>query len=216
MKNIQFYGLIVVGLALTGILFGCVNLRRDYPIRTFYVLAAKPDTVHPPAEDGPVVQVQLFRASPGFSSSEFVYQTGESIFESDSYHAFFTLPSDQIRALTSQWIQDSGRARAVLDRSSRLRPTNVIEGNLVALYGDFRDEENPRAVIEIEYLVMDISPIEPTIIFSHSYQQSVPLEEATAEALVMGWNEGLKKILTSFIKDIPEQEAEADERPATD
>jgi cholesterol transport system auxiliary component len=216
MKKSYLYGLIVVGLTISGILFGCVNLRRDYPIRTFYVLAAKPDTVRPPEEDGPVLQVQLFRASPGFSSSEFVYRTGESIFESDSYHAFFTLPSDQIRALTSQWIQDSGRARAVLDRSSRLRPTNVIEGNLVALYGDFRDEENPRAVIELEFLLMDIKPITPRIVFSKSYQESIAIPESTAAALVNGWNEGLKKILTAFTGDIPEQEAEADEKPATD
>jgi hypothetical protein len=216
MKKTHFYGLIVVGLTISSILFGCVNLRRAYPIRTFYVLVAKPDKIHPPAEDGPVVQVQLFRASPGFSSSEFVYRTGESIFESDSYHAFFTLPSDQIRALTSQWIQDSGRARAVLDRSSRLRPTNVIEGNLVALYGDFRDEENPRAVIEIEYLVMDIRPITPRIVFSKSYRESIAISESTADALVKGWNEGLKKILSAFTKDIPEEEAEEYENPATD
>jgi len=206
MKKIYLSSSVVAGLAILSLLSGCVNLRRDYPIRTFYVLEAKPSEVQPQAADGPTVQVQLFRASPGFSSTEFVYRTGESIYESDSYHAFFTLPSDQIRAITSQWIQDSGVAGAVIDRSSRLRPDNIIEGNLVALYGDFRDEENPRAVIEVEFIIMDISPIEPTIIFSRSYQQSVPIEESTAEALVMGWDEGLKKILTALIKDIPESE----------
>ena len=216
MKKTHVYGLIVVGFAISGILLGCVNLRRDYPIRTFYVLEAKPEKTHPPTEDGPIVQVQLFRASPGFSSSEFVYRTGESIFESDSYHAFFTLPSDQIRALTSQWIQDTGRARAVLDRSSRLRPTNIIEGNLVALYGDFRDEENPRAVIEIEFLLMDIKPITPRIVFSKSYQESIAIPESTAEALVEGWNEGLRNILDAFTNDIPEAEPKEDEKPAAD
>ncbi len=203
MKKLYLYALIVVGLSILGLNSGCVNLRRDYPIRTFYVLEAKPDKTSPSAQDGPIVQVQLFRASPGFSSSEFVYRTGESIFESDSYNAFFTLPADQIRAITSQWLQDSGRAQAILDRSSRLRPTNIIEGNLVALYGDFRDEENPRAVIEIDFLVMDIRPLEPQIIFNKSYRESIPITESTAEALVIGWNEGLRMILTAFEKDIP-------------
>ena len=202
MKKTHLYGLIVVGLAISGILFGCVNLRRDYPIRKFYVLEAKPDKILSPAQDGPVVQVQLFRASPGFSSSEFVYRTGESVFEADPYHAFFTLPSEQIRALTSQWIQDSGRARAVLDRSSRLRPTHIIEGNLVALYGDFREKKNPRAFIEIGFLVMDIRPIEPLIVFSKSYRESISIPESTAEALVEGWNEALKKILSRLDQDI--------------
>lgn len=216
MKKSYVYTLIVVGFAISGILFGCVNLRRDYPIRTFYVLEAKPDKIIPQAQDGPIIQVQLFRASPGFSSSEFVYRTGESIFESDSYNAFFTLPSDQIRALTSQWIRDSGRASAVLDRSSRLRPTDVVEGNLVALYGDFRDRDKPRAVIELEFLIMDIRPIQPRISFSRSYRESIPITESTADALVEGWNEGLKKILTEFVNDIPEEEAEDGEPPAAD
>ena len=202
MKITRMYGLIAAGIAISGLLSGCVNLRRDYPIRTFYVLEAKPDKIQPPAEDGPVVQIQLFRASPGFSSSEFVYRTGESTFESDSYHAFLTLPAAQIRALTSQWIQDTGRARATLDRSSRLRPTHIIEGNLVALYGDFREKESPRAFIEIDLLIMDIRPIEPLIVFSNSYRESIAIPESTAEALVEGWNEGLKKILSRFDQDI--------------
>lgn len=206
MKITRVYGLIAFGFAISGILFGCVNLRRDYPIRKFYVLEVKPDNTQPLMEDGPIVQVQLFRASPGFSSSEFVYRTGESVFESDSYHAFFTLPSDQIRALTSQWIQESGRARAVLDRSSRLRPTNIIEGNLVELYGDFRDEANPRAVIEIDFLAMDIRPLEPRIIFNKTYRESIAIPESTANALVNGWNEGLGNILTAFTEDISEEE----------
>jgi len=33
---------------------------------------------------------------------------------------------------------------------------------------------------------------------------------------VEGWNEGLKKILSAFTKDIPEEEAEEYENPATD
>jgi len=204
MKKLNIYVFVAVALSIICIIAGCVNLRRDYPIRTFYVLEAKSEKVNPPAPDGPIVQIQLFRASPGFSSSEFVYRTGESTFESDSYNAFFTLPSDQIRAIASQWLQDSGKASALLDRSSRLRPTNIIEGNLVALYGDFVDEENPSAVMEVEFLLMDIRPLVPRIIFSKTYRESIPITESTAEALVIGWNEALEIILTSFTEDIPE------------
>jgi len=205
MKKINIYALVVVSLSIICLITGCVNLSRAYPIRTFYVLEAKPEKVNPPDPQGPVVQVQLFQASPGFSSSEFVYRTGESTFESDSYNAFFTLPADQIRAITSQWIQDSGKASALLDRSSRLRPTNIVEGNLIELYGDFMDEENPLAVMEVEFLFMDIRPLVPLIIFSKTYRESIPITESTAEALVIGWNEALEKILTSLTEDIPEK-----------
>jgi len=203
MKKINIYALAAVSISAICLTAGCVNLSRDYPIRTFYVLEAKPEKANPPNPDGPVVQIQLFRASPGFSSSEFVYRTGELTYESDPYNAFFTLPSDQIRAVTSQWLQDSGKASALLDRSSRLRPTNIIEGNLIALYGDFADEENPLAVMEVEFLLMDIRPLEPRIIFSKTYREEIPITESTPQALVIGWDEALKKILSSLTDDIP-------------
>ncbi len=186
-----------------GLLCGCVNLQRDYPVRKYYVLEVKPETALPPLEDGPIVQVQLFRASPGYENTEFVYRTGDSIFESDFYNVFFILPGEQIRALTSEWLEDSGRARAVIDRASRLRPTYVIEGNLVEMYGDFRDKVNPRAVIMVDFLLMDVRPLEPLIVFSKSYREEISIPVATADALVTGWEEGLRKIFTAFEKDVP-------------
>jgi cholesterol transport system auxiliary component len=209
MKKTYLYSLAAAGIVLLGIFSGCVNLRRDYPVRQFYVLDAKPDQIHPPSEDGPIVQIQVFQASPGSATTEFVYRTGESTFESDPYNAFFTLPANQIRALTMLWLQDSGKAQAVLNRSSRLRPTNIVEGNLVELYGDFRDKENPRAVISLAFLLMDIVPITPRIVFSKTYRESIAIPESTGDALVNGWNEGLTKILTSFNRDLPVETEES-------
>ncbi|MEA1928255.1 MAG: hypothetical protein U9N73_08605 [Candidatus Auribacterota bacterium] len=68
---------------------------------------------------------------------------------------------------------------------------------------------------EIEFLVMDIKPITPRIIFSKSYQESIAIPESTAEALVEGWNEGLRNILDAFTEDIPEPKEEG-ENPVTD
>jgi len=52
---------------------------------------------------------------------------------------------------------------------------------------------------------MDIRPLVPLIIFSKTYRESIPITESTAEALVIGWNEALEKILTSLTEDIPEK-----------
>ncbi|MFH1037318.1 MAG: hypothetical protein V1789_01425 [PVC group bacterium] len=203
MKKTGAYIVAIAGGITLGMLIGCVNLQREYPVRKYYVLEVKPENTLPPLEDGPVVQVQLFRASPGFENTEFVYRTGDSNYESDFYNVFFIQPADQIRSLASEWLEDVGRARAVIDRASRLRPTHVIEGNLVEMYGDFRDKENPRAVIMIDFLLMDVRPLVPKIICSKSYREEIPIPESTAAALIVGWEEGLRKIFTEFEEDVP-------------
>jgi len=203
MKKKPVCFLAVAGAVTLGLLAGCVSLQRDYPVRKFYVLEAAPETVRTPLPDGPIVQVQFFRASPGYQNAEFVYRTGESTFESDFYNVFFTLPADQIRSRASEWLADSGRTRAVVDRASRLRPTHALEGNLVEMYGDFRDRDNPRAVIAVDFLMVDVQPIEPRIVFSKSYREELAITAPTANALVTGWEEGLRKIFTALENDLP-------------
>jgi len=193
-------------LAVAGalvLLAGCVSLQRDYPVRRYYVLEVKPESVRALLDEGPIVQVQFFRASPGYETAEFVYRTGESTFEPDFYNIFFTLPAEQIRARVSEWLADSGRVQAVVDRASRLRPTHTLEGNLVEMYGDFRDRDDPRAVIAVDILLVDVRPIEPRIVFSRSYREEVPIPESTANALITGWEGGLRKIFTAMEKDFP-------------
>jgi len=193
-----------------GLLAGCVNLQRDYPVRKLYVLDVKQESPTAPPEDGPVIQVRFFKRSPGFAKSEFVYRTGETTYESDFYNSFYSLPSNQIRTQMVRWLKDSGHVRTVIDPASRYRPTHVVEGNVVELYGDFRDEAAPRAVIEIDFLVLDIRSSEPRIAFSNSYREEVPIPGPSASALVKGWEEGLKTILTSFDEDIAAQSEEGE------
>ncbi len=191
--------LVVVCLALA--VAGCVNLKRDYPQRTLYSLDPAREGVLPAPETGPAVRVQPFKASPGLESTEFIYRTGESTYETDFYHAFFTFPADQVRSAATGWLNDSGLARIVFSRSSSLSPDYVVEGNLSRLHGDFRDRKNPQAVIGVDLLVLDNRQAEPGILLGKSYSRSVTISSASPDALVKGWEAGLAEVLADFEQD---------------
>jgi ABC-type uncharacterized transport system auxiliary subunit len=199
MKN-SYRLLATAGLALA-LAAGCVSLKREYPQRKLYSLGAGRAGSLGAPETGPTVRIQPFRASSGLESTEFVYRTGESSYETDFYYAFFTFPADQVQSAAVRWLKDSGKARVVLGRMSSVRPDYVVEGNLSGLHGDFRDKEKPQAVIEAELLLIDNRPLEPLLLFGRTYRQSKPIGSATPDALVKGWEEGLSEILAAFEKD---------------
>lgn len=191
-----------VAIVMLVLLGGCVRLRKDYPERDLYHLNVEREEVLPSPDGGPVIGVRMFRAGPALSGREFVYRVGESRYATDFYNTFFVSPAEQVRSIASDWLQSSGLVRVVLDRASGLRPDYMWEGRLADLHGDFRDRDDPRAVIRLEFVILDIRPLEPVIIFSRSYAQSVSIKERTPAALVRGWEKGLFKILSDFEREI--------------
>jgi hypothetical protein len=77
-----------------------------------------------------------------------------------------------------------------------------LEGTVNALYGDFRNANSPRAVLEMEFFLTSEIPGKPGILMQKRYAKSLPLTGRTPEALVKGWNEALEEILTPLAADL--------------
>ena len=88
--------------------------------------------------------------------------------------------------------------RHVINSSSQLEPTHVLEGVVNALYGDFRDPGTPKAVLEMEFFLRKESASKAKIVAAKRYAKSVAVNERSPEALVKGWNEALEAILSDF------------------
>jgi hypothetical protein len=71
-----------------------------------------------------------------------------------------------------------------------------------ALYGDFRNPNSPRAVLEIEFFLTSEIAAKPGILMQNRYAKSLPLTGRTPEALVKAWNHALEEILTSLTADL--------------
>jgi ABC-type uncharacterized transport system auxiliary subunit len=98
----------------------------------------------------------------------------------------------------------SGLFKHVVDPSSLLDSTYILEGAVTALYGDYRVSTAPKAVLEIQFLLLQETDVSPKIIFQGQYHKEEPLKGNTPDALVKSWNEALSQILTEFENDLKE------------
>jgi ABC-type uncharacterized transport system auxiliary subunit len=181
---------------------GCVGaLKSDYPERRFYTLwAERPGNPAPPAKDG-VLRVRRFTASKLSEGNELVTRTGEAEYETDFYSAFFAPPATQLAEQAQRWLGASGLFRAVVGTGSSLPETHVLEGNLISLHSDGR-ENRGEAVLALQILLVRVSSDPPAVVFEKTYKVVERATPAAAETSVKGWNAGLKRILAELETDL--------------
>ncbi len=190
-----------IAVLLTAILCsGCVS-RQSYAKRQFVLEAVRTAPVNSPSRDI-VLAVRGFTIDPAYDSRSLLYRKGESEYESDFYSEFLVAPQALISSQTRNWLAQSGFFKTVLEPGSLVEATHILEGNVLALYGDFRGQSLPRAVMEIRIFVVTSRGSRPEVIFTRDYRASQPAEERTAEALVAAFNQCLVQILSELEKDL--------------
>lgn len=181
---------------------GCVSLERSYPDKHYFALetnrAGKPSD----QTGNGILEVSELRVSPRYDGQSFVYRISEASYESDFYNQFLIAPAALITEEVRQGLTQARIFAYVINSSSQLQPTHRLEGTVNALYGDFRNAEASRAVLEIEFFLSRQNPTGSEIVMNKRYSKSVPLSGRSPEALVRGWNEGLEAILASLVADL--------------
>ena len=105
-------------------------------------------------------------------------------------------------SITQQWLRSSNIFEHVLSNPSRIEPTHILEGSVSALYGDFRDDLNPQAVVEIHIVLIRDDREQPSLLLKQTYRERVLLSEPTPVGLVEGFNRGFKRILKNLEADL--------------
>ncbi len=92
----------------------------------------------------------------------------------------------------------------LLNPSSQYIPKYTIEGNIVELYGDYRNESAASAVLRIQLFVLRTSDdgSNPDILMNKTYASQQPIGAASPNALMNGWNRALEEILGEFLTDL--------------
>ncbi|OXE32477.1 hypothetical protein CA163_12490, partial [Vibrio parahaemolyticus] len=81
--------------------------------------------------------------------------------------------------------------------------TNLILKTVVTkLFGDFRKDQTPTAIMEIQFILVDSSSIRPTIIFDKTIASKVALSEKTPEELAKGLGIALTNIFEELAEEI--------------
>ena len=142
------------------------------------------------------------RVSPRYAGRSFVYRTSETVYESDFYNQFLVSPGSLITEEVRKVLIDSQLFKYVISSSNSLQPSYVLEGTVNALYGDFRNANSPRAVLEMEFFLTSEIPAKAGILMQKRYAKAAPVQGSSPEALVKGWNEALGDIATALAVDL--------------
>ena len=147
-----------------------------------------------------ILDVKSFNIDRTFDTKSLVYRKRQSEYETDFYNQFLISPDEMITQKTRSWLSQSGMFKWVLEPGSYTNPTHVLEGNISALYGDFRDMANPKAVMSIRFFVIKLP--DKDIVFGKTYEAQSKVESKNAESLVKSFDECLANILANLEKDL--------------
>ena len=193
-----FIGIMVLNFLLTG----CVNIDRRYPEKQFFVLDASRNEKLSASTSDAVLKIQRFHVASQFEGKDFVYRRGDLNYESDFYNEFLISPGVMIAEEVNKWLTQSGLFQQVISFLSLIEPTFYLEGVVSALYGDYRNNHSPEAVLEVQFFLVRNISARPVTVFEKTYRQKTVLKEKSPAALAEGWSRSLEHILSQFESDL--------------
>ena len=93
----------------------------------------------------------------------------------------------------------------MLDKRSYIEPTHLLEGNITAFFGDFREKLAASAVVEIRFFLIEQKPSKESIAFAKTYNAVFPLKSNNPEGMIEALDHCLKKILTDLENDLSKE-----------
>ena len=196
-KVIALCSLMIVSIVLSGCIDKAAFNQRDF------VLEATRNQPQQKTSKEIILTVQSFNIETAYSTKNLIYRKAQLEYETDFHNQFLIGPSDMITGKTRAWLSESGLFKLVLEPGSYTDATHMLEGNIIALYGDFREESSPKATMEINFFIVNSS--EKSIVFGKTYEAVSGFADKTAESLVEAYGDCLVKILSDLERDLQEQ-----------
>lgn len=182
---------------------GCLSsLRRDAPEQRAFVIEAR--RTGPPSAPLPgiTLEVQPMRIAARYSQIGFTYRIGELEYEGDFYNEFFIAPDQIIGGEVARWLLDSGLFEHTTIPGALGIASHLLVGRVTTLHGDFSSGDAPKAVLEIQFLLLRPAGAMQEIQMQKNYLEEVTLSESTPEALAAGWSRALERILMELENDL--------------
>jgi ABC-type uncharacterized transport system auxiliary subunit len=184
--------------ACVAVVGGCAGTAEEME----YVLDTPRQVAPAQAVDNVTLEVRRFTIDTAFASKNLVYRLDEFKYEVDPYRQFLVSPGTMIGEEARRWLADSGLFRLVLPLGSRMEATHTLEASVTALYGDFRDEAAPVAVMEIRFFLVPREAGPNVVTFSETYRATTRIPVRTPEALLEAYDKDLRDILTRLEADL--------------
>jgi uncharacterized lipoprotein YmbA len=151
---------------------------------------------------GPELGVRRIRVASPFDGQALTYRTGEFSYERDPYAELLGAPGEILMEPVGQYLRNSGAFRGVSGPNSVVTADIELEITVLQLYGDFRDRAHPAATLRMRFVASRTGDASHKALLQKEYTRNVPLHARAAEALVAGWNEALKQIMSDAAEDL--------------
>ena len=112
------------------------------------------------------------------------YRQDEALYDTDYYSEFLVAPARLITDRMRNWIAEAELCARVLDSGSLVEPTHSLEGHITRLYGDYRDKDARKAIMEIRLYLISHKDLGQAILLGKTYAQTEPVNDPDGETLV--------------------------------
>ena len=201
----NFRKLLVISLLLFLVsCTGCAGVDKQPLTKQKYSLNVSQGVSNSGSSIAGVLKVRRFRVASDFEGTGLIYRTGEVHYESDFYNVFLSPPASIITEIVQKRLEEGGIFENVTDDTSVVESMYVLEGKVLTLYGDYVNTDEPKAVVEILFSVINNKSGKDTMAFQKAYSISEEIDSCKPAHLVIGFNRCLEKILTELEKDLRE------------
>jgi cholesterol transport system auxiliary component len=190
--------LLVALAAAVAIAAGCAALTTSSPRKARYMLSLRRPSTSELDPSRPILEVRTLSMAAPFADRGFIYRIGESAFESDYYSEFLSAPDRLITCEVMEWMLGSGLFSVVADAYTGVDADFALEGHVVELYGDYRPGRDPQAVVQIQFMLIDVAGPRPSVVLFERFRREEPVKGTGPAGLVVAWNRALAHVMAQL------------------
>jgi uncharacterized lipoprotein YmbA len=188
---------LMLSLLLTTVLSGCISSKYIEPKKYMFDLQTEPVKKHHKKYVCSVLLESVTYVEP-FNQLDFLYRINSDRYLEDYYHTFLVAPAIQLDTQFRDYLKANGHFNLNITRVAGAK--NRVKMKLVELYADYRDRNNPQAVVTLNFVLTKLVNGKAVVIMDKELRSAISLNQKTSECLLAGWNVGINDIFYKVTK----------------
>jgi cholesterol transport system auxiliary component len=147
--------------------------------------------------------VDTLRVAPVYQGQALVYRLATHEFETDPYAEFIVPPERMLRSPIIAYLRAAGLYSDIVELGGARQANQLLEVQALELYGDFRDRDQPAAVLHLRFALSDLEEGRLVrTIYERDFPQRLPISERSPEQLVAGWSSALEQAMSTLTEEL--------------
>jgi cholesterol transport system auxiliary component len=145
------------------------------------------------------LRIDRVRSIEPYNNKEMIYQVSDVKFESDYYNRFLSEPEELLASQIASWFKESNLYGSVYQQSISMPANQILQVVITKLYGDFRENQSPAAILELQFVLIDNNaPRRPTAIMEKTLSSRIEIAKRDPSLLAKAYGLALTDILQQF------------------